>query len=185
MILKLLFALIFTNIIGVVYDWIRAGQSIMYRKRYVNSTLGIVLMIFVRNISELYEALFFIYHSPENLFLKSTTKIVEISVFVLTIYYMIDYHNENRNNELIHLGIVAFVFWAITYSYMSVTSNFLYLNDNIKNDRELRMSEGTASKSDKTSLFFLNLITSPLSVHIYVLALITTFYTYFIGNWLG
>jgi hypothetical protein len=185
MILKLLFALVFTNIIGIIFDLLRAGQSSIYRKGYVNSTLGVISMVFFRNIAEFFSALFLITTSPKKFLAESTFKILRILIFIIIIYYLIDFQHDTINKELIHLLIVAFVFWAITYSYMSVTSNFLYINDNKKTERELRMSEGIASDSDKIALFFLNLIASPLTIHIYLLALITTVYTYFIGNWIG
>jgi O-antigen ligase len=120
---------------------------------------GIILMFFFRNIVECFFSLFFLKVEIRKTFFT----IFEIIIFNITIYYLIDYNHKILNKELMNIYIISFLFWAITISYISVESNFLYHNDNVKNERELRIIEGIATKSDKMILFFQNFIFSPVN----------------------
>lgn len=176
MILKLLFALIFTNIIGIIFDTIQGARSATNKKFYLYSPGKTLMMVFFRNIINSLKFLTF----GKRMISDSFATIF----FIVTIYFLIDYQAENLKTELIFLFISSFVFWALAYSFISVTSDFFYHGNPIKSsERELKILSRKATLSDKVTLFFQNVLASLLSFNIYILAGITTAYSYFIGNW--
>ena len=178
MILKLFFALIFTNIIGIIYDSIQGTRDITKKKFYLYSSSKTLMMLFIRNIINSLRLLTF----NKRMILDSLATIF----FVATIYFLIEYQADNLKTELIFLFISSFVFWSIAYAFVSVTSDFFYDGNSMKSsEREMRIVTREATLTDKIILFFQNLIASLLSFNIYVLAGITTAYAYFIGNWFG
>ena len=178
MILKLLFALIFTNIIGIIYDSIQGARNVTKKKFYLYSSPKTLMMVFIRNIINTLKLLTF----NKRLVLDSLATIF----FIATIYFLIDYQADNLKSELIFLFVASFAFWAIAYAFVSVTSDFFYDGNPMKSsEKELKIASGEATLPDKIILFFQNLFASLLSFNIYILAGITTAYTYFIGNWIG
>ncbi|TYP71641.1 hypothetical protein [Aquimarina intermedia] len=176
MILKLLFALIFTNIIGIIYDLIQGTRNITKKKFYLYSSPKILMMVFIRNIISSLKFLTL----NKRLILDSLATIF----FVSTIYFLINFQADNLKTKLIFLFISSFVFWSIAYAFVSITSDFFYNGNPTKfSEKELKIISGEATLIDKIILFFQNLLASLLSFNIYILAGITTTYTYFIGNW--
>lgn len=176
MISKLFFAIIFTNLIGVVYDMLRSNQSYTYRKAYVTSVFGVILMLFIRNITF---PLSFIFFDRRRMYIP-----LSIVFFIAVIYFLIDYQVADFKTEIYHLFAFSFIFWAFTYAYIAIISDFFYLKDDaFFSERELRIAAGIASKEDKFFVFINNIFSSLYAPLIYILAIITAIYTYFIG-WL-
>ena len=175
MILKVFYAILFTNILGILYDILEGTISSVKRKFYLNWGVKILMMLFFRSI-------IFIIKGFITFKKKDLLNSISLIIFVLSIYFILNFEIENLKNQFKFSAISTFIFWSITYAYISVSSDFFYEGKDLLklSDREMKIYSNEAKLKDKLILFFQNLILSIITPHIYILSIITTLYVFLI-----
>lgn len=173
MILKIFLALIFTNIFGILYDYLEGINNRMKRKFYFDSIPQIIYILFFRNVVYV---LSFLNFKKKNIFNS-----LSIIIFIISIYFLLEIRIEYHIKLSVLYGL-SLILWAIIYSYLAISTKFLY-EGNISQGkeltgRELRIFSDTASVQDKFIIFFTSLVLSLFSKNIYIISIITVFYIY-------
>ena len=178
--IKLFFALIFTNLLGIIYDVLEGRLNRLKLKSYLmphNLSLPVILwVVFTRNISHIFTFL-------EILDLKRIINSISIFFFVFVIYHLIDYKHTSFRYDFFVLFISCFIFWSFAYSYISMTSFYFH------SQYPFKMSKlggdviiGSANILENILFFLRTLVFSVITFPVYILSFITFLYTYFIGQ---
>ena len=170
---KIIFSIIFVNLIGVIYDIWYGRASPLHEKGYINSIFGIIWQLFFRN----FYLFFFV-----RIGIKYIIDLISVHLFIITIYFMVDYQSKLIETDVFTLMWGCFLIWSIVWSYISVTSSFLYLGHehNLKsNSREERIYYNKANFSDMFIVFLVNFFSSVIAMNIYINASITSICIHF------
>jgi hypothetical protein len=176
MILQIILAFFFTNVLGVLFDRMEKLDDPLGGKQYLNSTIGVFSMLLFRSI-------FFILRGIVLLTKKDLLNSVSISIFVLSIFLLFDYQSENLGLKIKVLVLCSFCLWSIIYAYLAVTTKVFYEGKNLfkLSEKETKVYFGEATFSDKIALFFINILSSIISPPIYGLTIATVLYIHFLG----
>ena len=165
--------MIFVNIMGIIHDMLEGNSSVFSKKMYLNSTLGVISMIFFRSFIFVLKGIF-------SFKLKDFLTSISIVLFILSIYYLFQIQTESIKGNFKIWSILSFIIWSIIYAYLSITSKFLYEGKELTklSEREMKIYSNNANSIDKIILFFQNIIYSFFSPNIYILSIITTLYLF-------